>query len=74
MATVLRLKNEAGNSSQIGWGKYAGKNVQWVLDNDPEYLRWVYYNLKSAHMKKDICEALGLDCSIPFNKRKNSKQ
>ncbi len=68
--TILRLKNENGNSSQIGWGRYSTKNVQWILDNDPEYLRWVYYNLKAVHMKKDICEALGLDSSTPFHKRK----
>lgn len=70
--TILRLNNGNGNSSQIGWGKYRGKDVKWVLENDPDYLRWVYYNLQSAHMKKDLCEALGLDCSIPFHKRKQS--
>lgn len=68
--TVLRLCNDNGNSSQMGWGKYSGKDVKWVFENDPDYLRWVYFNLKSVHMKKDICDALGLDSSTPFNKRK----
>lgn len=69
--TVMRLNNENGNSSQIGWGKYSGKDVKWVLENDPAYLRWVYYNLRSVQMKKDLCDALGLDASIPFKKRKS---
>ena len=70
MATVLRLYNINGNSSQIGWGKYAGKDVKWILEHDPAYLRWVYFNLKAAHMKGDICEALGLDPTIQFERRK----
>lgn len=70
MPTVLRLKNAQGNSSVIGWGKYYNKNVQWILDNDPEYLRWVYFNLKEVRMKGDLCEALKLNPSIAFEKRK----
>lgn len=68
--TILRLKNDNGNPSQIGWGKYGGKDVKWVLENDPDYLKWVYYNLKAVHMKKDICEALGLDSGVQFHLRK----
>ncbi len=69
--TILRLNNNNGNSSQIGWGKYHGKDVKWVLENDPNYLKWVYYNLKAVHMKKDICDALGLDSGVSFHKRKH---
>ena len=64
--TVMRLK------SVIVWGKYYGKSVQWILDNDPEYLKWCYYNLEKAHLKKEVCEKLGLDSGVPFHKRKMS--
>lgn len=70
MATILRLKNVKGNSSVIGWGKYANRNVEWVLQNDPDYLRWVYFNLKAARMKGDLCAALQLDPCIAFKNRK----
>jgi len=64
MATVMRLR------SVINWGKYYGKSVQWILDNDPDYLVWCYYNLAEANIKKEVCEKLGLDSGIAFNKRK----
>ncbi len=64
--TVMRLR------SVINWGKYYGKSVQWILDNDPEYLKWCYYNLQKAHLKKEVCDKLGLDSGIPFHKRKSS--
>ena len=64
MSTVMRLR------SVVGWGKYNGKSIQWILDNDPEYLKWCYYNLKEAHLKKEVCEKLGLDAGVAFNKRK----
>lgn len=71
--TILRLNNENGNSSQIGWGKHRTKDVKWILENDPEYLRWIYYNLKAVQMKKDLCDALGLDAGIAFHKRKSTQ-
>jgi hypothetical protein len=68
MATVMRLKNENGNSSVVGWGKYEGRTVQWILDNDPDYLKWCYYNLKNANLKPDVLEALNLP-NVPFKER-----
>ena len=70
MPTVLRLRNEKGNPSVIGWGKHANKDVAWILENDPAYLRFLYFNIRSAHLKADLCEALGLDAGIAFKKRK----
>ena len=70
MPTVLRLRNEKGNSSIIGWGKYKNRSVEWILENDPDYLRFLYFNLRNAHLKKDVCDALGLDAGISFHKRK----
>lgn len=62
--TVMRLR------SVINWGKYYGKSVQWRYDNDPDYLKWCYFNLEKAHLKKEVCELLGLDSGIAFHKRK----
>lgn len=74
MPTVLQLnehiKDGKDHSSQIGWGKYRTKTVKWVFENDPEYLIWCYYNLRNAHLKKDICDKLGLDSGIEFTQRK----
>lgn len=72
MPTVLRLKNEKGNPSIIGWGKHKDKDVRWILNNDPAYLRFLYFNVKNAHLKKDICSELGLDAGIAFHKRKET--
>jgi hypothetical protein len=68
MATVMRLR------STVGWGKYHGKSVQWILDNDPEYLKWCYFNLKEANLKKEVCDKLGLDSGIAFHKRKKENE
>jgi hypothetical protein len=64
MGTIMRLR------SVVGWGKYYGKSVNWILENDPEYLKWCYFNLKAARLQKDVCDKLGLDSGIAFNKRK----
>ncbi len=27
----------------LNYGKYAGRPIEWVIENDPEYLRWIIY-------------------------------
>lgn len=70
MPTVLRLSNEKGNPSILGWGKHKDKDVKWVLENDPAYLRFLYFNIRNARMKEDVCKVLGLNAGIAFHKRK----
>jgi len=68
--TVMRMR------SQMGWGKYAGKTVAWIFDNDPNYLRWCYFNLKKCRWKgsvddgESVCLKLGLRQDIRFEDRK----
>lgn len=40
---------------QLSWGKYMGKSHEWVIDNDPEYLVWVIYNLKTHSCRFKKC-------------------
>lgn len=53
----------------INWGKYTGKDFEWVLTNDPEYLKWCYYNIKNPIPEK-ILSALGLELGLTFKQRK----
>jgi len=34
-------------AGELTWGKYKGKNHQWVIDNDPQYLVWLIENIKN---------------------------
>ena len=35
-----KLKTELGYSDTLGFGKYHGKTVGWVIEFDPLYLDW----------------------------------
>lgn len=37
--------------SQFSWGKYCGKNCQWIVDNDPQYIVWIAKNMKEYSMR-----------------------
>ena len=32
------------NGSEIPWGKYKGKSVKWVQENDKSYWKWAWDN------------------------------
>jgi hypothetical protein len=34
-----------GLGDQWPWPKYNGHTIQWIIDNDPNYLRWMVENL-----------------------------
>lgn len=38
-------------NSLILWGKYTGKTIQWIVDNDPQYIVWIAKNMKSYSMR-----------------------
>ena len=37
--------------SQITWGKHNGKDMQWITDNDPQYIVWIAKNMSSYSMR-----------------------
>jgi hypothetical protein len=39
---------------KINFGKHRSKTIYWVMQNDPEYLLWVYYNIKSFNLSDGI--------------------
>ncbi len=43
--------------NNIGWftsGKYCGKNLDWVLERDPMYVRWAIETWNGAYLSKDV--------------------
>jgi hypothetical protein len=35
------------------WGKYKHKSVQWIIDNDPDYILWLCKTVKNISIKFD---------------------
>ena len=46
--------------SVLSFGKYGFDTVQDVLDKDPSYIVWVYYNMPEITFFDDILEEVGL--------------
>ena len=40
-----KQKQVLTKESQMPFGQYKGESVSWVLDNDPQYLLWVWENV-----------------------------
>ena len=39
-------KKESGPNALMGFGKYSGRTIGWVEENDPRYFDWVCENVK----------------------------
>jgi|JTFP01.1.fsa_nt_gb hypothetical protein len=39
---------------KIVFGKYRNKTIYWVMQNDPDYLIWVYSNVGSFNLSDNI--------------------
>lgn len=35
-------------------GKYKGKKIKWIYDNDPEYLKWAWSEIRIPFIKRSI--------------------
>jgi len=46
------------------FGKYKGESVDYILDNDPSYLRWVYENVDWVEIKEPIIEQVISLCEL----------
>jgi len=46
--------------SQFKFGKYSDCTVQNILDLDPEYVAWVYFNQSNINLFDDILQELGI--------------
>ena len=38
-------------NSIMTWGKHAGKKVQWIMENDPQYILWVSRTIFNISIK-----------------------
>lgn len=36
------------------FGKYRNKTIMWVMNNDPHYLLWSYYNIPTVDFSDSI--------------------
>lgn len=36
------------------FGKYRNKTIMWVMNNDPHYLLWSYYNILTVDFSDSI--------------------
>jgi hypothetical protein len=46
--------------STLGFGRHAINTIQKVLDEDPTYIVWIYYNSSEITFFDDILEEVGL--------------
>ena len=54
--------------STLGFGKHAVDTIQKILDENPTYIVWVYYNSSEITFFDDILEEVGLVGRFTINK------
>lgn len=60
--------------AQLGVGKYTADTVEYVLNNEPSYLEWVYYSVRDVTFTDDILDALGITKEFRFEKPGNNQE
>lgn len=53
MARLPTVK-KYGADDEIRFGKYRGKTVQHVLEEEPDYLVWAVGNVRGFYLEEDI--------------------
>ena len=38
------MQKKLSKKDKLSFGKYKGKTVEWILKNDPQYIRWIFDN------------------------------
>ena len=56
--TRFELINTTGIYDVLSFGKYQGKTILWVLDNDPSYLVWCCENVINFRMPETVKKEL----------------
>lgn len=64
-ATTLKKLTE---KSKLDFGKWTGATVSSLIDREPQYLRWVYFNSSNIDFFEDVLTAIGIPTDIRIKK------
>ena len=68
---AARVPKVFGMEDVLTFGKYKGKQVKWVADNDYSYLFWAYTNVDWAKFGEDVTDLIDKK-GLPKSPRRKS--